>query len=87
MRSACGNPAALAFLASNAGFGDYHELESFYARLPADYDGKLPAVTIATACCRRKSTTDATSQGQASESPRVRLDRVRICLRPPLLCF
>ena len=39
------NPAALAFLASNAGFGDYHELESFYARLPADYDGKLPAVT------------------------------------------
>ncbi len=39
------SPAALALLASNAGFGDYHELESFFTYLPADYDGKLPAAT------------------------------------------
>ena len=40
-----GKPAALAFVASAVGFGDYTNCESFFTYLPADYDGKLPAAT------------------------------------------
>jgi hypothetical protein len=38
-----GDPAALAFVASDAGFGEYEHLKSFYSFLPPDYEGKLPA--------------------------------------------
>ena len=40
-----GKPDALAFIASGAGYGDFEELRTFYACLPQDYDGKLPAAS------------------------------------------
>ena len=40
-----GKPDALAFIASEAGYGDFEELRTFYACLPQDYDGKLPAAS------------------------------------------
>jgi hypothetical protein len=36
-------PDVLARVASEAGFGPYEELKSFYAYLPSDYDDLLPA--------------------------------------------
>jgi hypothetical protein len=38
-------PAALAFLASDAGYGEYEDLKEFYTYLPPEYDGKLPAAS------------------------------------------
>jgi hypothetical protein len=38
-----GKADALAFVASEAGFGSFDVLQSLYAALPADYDDLLPA--------------------------------------------
>jgi hypothetical protein len=35
-------PEALAFIASEAGFGNFEHLKWMYGNLPADYDSKLP---------------------------------------------
>jgi len=40
-----GKADALAFVASEAGYGKFEELRTFYACLPDDYDGKLPAAS------------------------------------------
>ena len=40
-----GKADALAFIASEAGYGGFEELRSFYGCLPPDYDGKLPAAS------------------------------------------
>lgn len=37
------NPDALAFVAAEAGFGDFETLKILYDCLPDEYDGKLPA--------------------------------------------
>jgi hypothetical protein len=41
-----GKADALAFIASEAGYGSFEELRSFYGCLPPDYDGKLPAASV-----------------------------------------
>ena len=41
------DPAALAHVAAEAGFGEYHDLKDFYECLPAEYDDKLPAASEA----------------------------------------
>jgi hypothetical protein len=38
------DPKALAYVASEAGFGPYDELFEMYRQLPAEYEGKLPVV-------------------------------------------
>jgi hypothetical protein len=39
------DPAALAHVAAEAGYGEYHDLKGFYECLPPEYDDKLPAAS------------------------------------------
>ena len=72
------DPAALAHVAAEAGYGEYHDLKGFYECLPPEYDDKLPAASEPRHGCQDQ--TSATFRFQATRTAGTR----RLTLPPAI---